>query len=112
MNSDDLQLLVWSANEFEKYLAPLSTVDRARAVPDQIRQAHICYAVWKDGEGYRLRRLKAITSPRGRVGIAPASRSITRRPPTCWRPRHLTEHRHLPMKKALHRFSSELRDRS
>ena len=70
MKHGDLQLLVWSANEFEKYLAPLSKIDRAQQISDKILQAHICYAVWKDGEGYRLRRLKAISPPRDRVKIS------------------------------------------
>jgi hypothetical protein len=69
MNTEDLKLFVWCAEELAKHLARLSRFDRAQEVSHQIWNAHICYAVWKDGEGYRLRRLKATTPSRGKVKI-------------------------------------------
>jgi hypothetical protein len=60
MNPADAQLFVDLATGLERDLAPLSQAERAHAVSNMIRSANVAYAVWRDGEGYRLRRLRYV----------------------------------------------------
>lgn len=69
MNPADAQLFVELATGLERDLAPLSQAERAQVISDYIRVADICYAVWKVGDGYRMRRLKALDGPIGETEI-------------------------------------------
>ena len=60
MTAEDLKLFVDLAAGLERDLAPLSQADRAQVISSMIRGADVCYAVWRSGEGYRLRLLRSV----------------------------------------------------
>ena len=64
MNPADAQLFINLAHDTERHVAGMSRDDRAAIISSLIRAAHIAYAVWPDGEAYRLRLIRSV-EPQG-----------------------------------------------
>jgi hypothetical protein len=60
VTSADAQLFVELAHDTERHVAGLSKDDRAAMISSLIRAAHVCYAVWREGDAYRLRLLRCV----------------------------------------------------
>lgn len=60
MTDDDAKLFVDLAHDTDRHVAGLSKDDRAAMISSLIRAAHVCYAVWPSGGGYRLRLIRDV----------------------------------------------------
>jgi hypothetical protein len=69
MSPADAQLFVDLATGLERDLAPLSQEERAQRISYNIRVSHVVYAVWREGDAYRLRRLKLLGGPIGEIEV-------------------------------------------
>ena len=92
VTAEDLKLFVDLAAGLERDLVPLSQADRAQVISSMIRGADVCYAVWRSGEGYRLRLLRSV-EPAGTRRRSPASRYPVKRTRICWKRQHRMERR-------------------
>ena len=64
MNNEDLELFVSLAADTERCVAGLNKDDRAAMISSLIRASHICYGVYPEGHGYRLRLIRS-AEPQG-----------------------------------------------
>ena len=69
VNPADAQLFVDLATSLQHDLAQLSQEERAQRISYNIRASHVVYAVWREGDAYRLRRLKFIDGPVGEIEV-------------------------------------------
>ena len=60
MSNDDMELFIDLAADTEQHVANMSRDDRAAMISSLIRAANVCYAVWREGDAYRLRLLRCV----------------------------------------------------
>ena len=60
MNPTDAQLFVELAHDTDRHVAGMSRGDRAATISSLIRAAHVAYAVWREGDAYRLRLIRSV----------------------------------------------------
>ena len=60
MSNDEMELFVKLAHETERHVAGMCKDDRAAMISGLITAAHVAYAVWTEGDAYRLRLLRCV----------------------------------------------------
>ena len=60
MSNEDLELFIALAADTERCVAGMTRDDRAMTISSMIRTANIAYAVWREGETFRLRLLRCV----------------------------------------------------
>lgn len=60
MNPTDAQLFVDLAQQTEQHVAGMNRDDRAATISSLIRAANVAYAVWREGDAYRLRLIRSV----------------------------------------------------
>ena len=60
MSDDDMELFISLAADTERCVAGLSKDDRAAIISGLIRAALVCYGVYPEANGYRLRLIRSV----------------------------------------------------
>ncbi len=60
MTAADAQIFVELARDTEQHVAGMTRDDRAAMISSLIRAANVAYAVWREGDAYRLRLLRCV----------------------------------------------------
>ena len=60
MTAADAQIFVKLAHDTERHFADMNREDRAAMISSLIRASHVCYGIWPEGHGYRLRLIRSV----------------------------------------------------